>query len=143
MGLSFRAIVVALLLMMLLSIPVGYYSAVTYGEVLESHGLSYEHLDADPTEAEMLRFHPVVLLIYGVRLVVTVSLPAFVAARLSKERRIRNAMAVGGLSIALYFSVGGDYSDIVFSVFVIAATLLSAYLGGLLCALVCGRPKPA
>lgn len=131
MKLSSKPIIIGFLLMLVLSFPMGIVTVQLYDYFLNIHGLSYENSKIDRIYEILSRYdyHPYMLLLYIFSSIVTVSIPAFVAAYLSKSNRILHGMMIGLLSVLLFLASIGSFDSIKFILLIVSIDLITALLG--------------
>ncbi|HIE56464.1 MAG TPA: hypothetical protein EYP90_15065 [Chromatiaceae bacterium] len=134
MKLSMKPIFVGLLLMLVLSFPMGLATVQVHEYFLDIHGLSYEYSTLDQITDVLVKyeFHPYMLLLYVLSAIVTVSIPSFVVAYLAKNDQIFHGLVIGLLSVLLFFLLSDSESydnNIKFIVLVSSLNLLLALLG--------------
>jgi len=131
MKLSTKPIIIGFLLMLILSFPMGIVTIQLHDYFLNIHGLSYEDSKINQIYEILSRYyyHPYMLLLYIFSSIVTVSIPSFVAAYLSKSNRILHGMMIGLLSVLLFLASIGSFDSIKFILLIISIDITTALLG--------------
>lgn len=133
MKLSVKPIFVGLLLMLILSFPVGLAAVQVQEYFLDIHGLSYEDSSIDQIYKVLLKyeFHPYMIILYLLSSIVTVSFPSFVAAYMAKNNPIFHGLIIGLLSVILFFLLSDfkSYGNIGFIIMINSLDLLLALFG--------------
>lgn len=131
-GLDVKAIILALALMMVLSIPVGILYAYANELIITEHGLSYVHSDVKEIYAviSQYQYHPAMLLLYVVGSIVSVAIPSYISALMASDHYMLNAMVIGVFSVAFFTFEVGNVVESGFLLLTIVLNMASSFGGG-------------
>lgn len=134
MGLNLKAVFIGILLIFILSVPAGYYLANAYETMLAEQGVSFTESSVEEIElaAAKIEFKPIMLFFHMVISLITISVPALVSAKISEVHCVRNALAIGVISVLVFLVGGGIYQSNLFVLFIVCLNMIAAYFPGIL-----------